>query len=132
MGLYQDQLLPRFQDKVMARKATRGPRARVCAGLHGDVVEVGFGTGLNAPYYPPEVVKVLAIEPSAVCMRLAEPRIAQASARVELAGLNGQHLDLPSDAFDAVLSTWTLCTIPDIAVALAAMRRVLKDGGSFH
>ena len=49
-----------------------------------------------------------------------------------MAGLNGQHLDLPSDEFDAVLSTWTLCTIPDAAVALSELRRVLKSGGSFH
>jgi len=132
MGLYQDQLLPRFQDKVMSRKATREPRARVCAGLHGEIVEVGFGTGLNAPHYPAEVVKVMAVEPSAVCMRLAEPRIARTSARVELAGLSGEHLDLPSDEFDGVLSTWTLCTIPDVGVALSELRRVLKGGGSFH
>jgi ubiquinone/menaquinone biosynthesis C-methylase UbiE len=132
MGLYQDQILPRFQDRAMARKATQEPRARICAGLRGDVVEIGFGTGLNVRYYPPEVVRVFAVEPSAVCMRLAEPRIARSSARVELAGLDGQHLDLHSDGFDGVLSTWTLCTIPDIAVALAEVRRVLKGGGSFH
>ena len=132
MGVYQDQLLPRFQDKVMARKGTREPRSRVCAGLQGDVVEVGFGTGLNATHYPPEVARVFAVEPSTVCMRLAAPRIARCAARVELAGLNGQHLDLPSDAFDGVLSTWTLCTIPDVTVALAELRRVLKGGGTFH
>jgi ubiquinone/menaquinone biosynthesis C-methylase UbiE len=132
MGFYQDQLLPRFQDRVMSRKATREPRARVCAGLHGEIVEVGFGTGLNAPYYPPEVVTVFAVEPSALCMRLAKPRIARSSARVEPAGLNGQRLDLPSGQFDAVLSTWNLCTIPDAAGALTELRRVLKSGGSFH
>ena len=52
MGVYQDQLLPRLQDRVMARKPNREIRARVCAGLRGDVVEVGFGTGLNVRYYP--------------------------------------------------------------------------------
>jgi hypothetical protein len=61
MGIYQDQLLPRFQDKVMARKATREVRARVCSGLAGEVVEVGFGTGLNARYYPAAVTKVAAV-----------------------------------------------------------------------
>lgn len=132
MGVYQDQLLPRFQDLVMARKATREPRARVCAGLRGAVVEVGFGTGLNAPFYPAEVGTVFAVEPSSLCMRLAQRRIAESSARVELAGLNGQCLDLPSDQFDAALSTWTLCTIPDVMLALAELRRVLKGGGSFH
>lgn len=113
MAVYRDQLLPRFQDRVMDRKATREVRARICNGLSGEVVEVGFGTGLNAAYYPKEVTKVLAVEPSTVCMRLAEPRIAKVSAPVELAGLNGERLDLPTEEFGAVLSTWTLSpTLP--------------------
>src|SRR5712691_6863886 len=132
MGFYQDQLLPRFQDKVMARKSNRAVRARVCEGLHGAVLEVGFGTGLNARYYPAAVTRVVAIEPSRVCMRIAEPRIAKASVPVAYGGLTGEQLDLPSGEFDAVLSTWTLCTIPNLEVALAEMRRVLKPGGSFH
>src|SRR5438477_2438289 len=132
MGLYSDQLLPRFQDKVMARKPNRAVRARVCEGLEGAVVEVGFGTALNAPYYPPAVKKVVAIEPSKVCMRIAEPRIAKANVPIEYGGLTGERLDLPSGEFDAVLSTWTLCTIPNLDAALAEMRRVLKPGGSFH
>jgi ubiquinone/menaquinone biosynthesis C-methylase UbiE len=132
MSFYEDQLLPRFQDKVMDRRPTREVRSRVCSGLRGNVVEIGFGTGLNAPYYPAEVTKVMAIEPSTVCMRLAEPRIARSSVMVELAGLDGQRLDLPTEGFDVVLSTWTMCTIPDLAVALQEMRRVLRPGGSLH
>jgi len=132
MGFYQDRVLPRFQDKVMNRKATRPVRARVCAGLEGKVVEIGFGTGLNAPYYPPSVAEVAAVEPSALCMRLAQPRVATSRAPVELAGLTGERLDLPSEEFDSALSTWTLCTIPDLAAALSEVRRVLKPGGSFH
>jgi ubiquinone/menaquinone biosynthesis C-methylase UbiE len=132
MGFYREQVLPRFQDKVMDRKDTREVRARVCSGLSGNVVEVGFGTGLNAPYYPPEVATVAAVEPSAVCMRIAQPRIARIAANVEFAGLTGESLDLPSENFDAALSTWTLCTIPDVNAALAEIRRVLKPGGRFH
>jgi len=132
MSFYRDQVLPRLQDKVMARESAREVRARVCAGLVGDVIEVGFGTGLNARYYPPEVTKVFAIEPSRVCMRLAVPRIARSSVPVESAGLNGEHIDLPSERFDAALSTWTLCTIPDLPSALAELRRVLKPCGTFH
>jgi len=132
MGFYQEQLLPRIQDKVMARKPNRAVRARVCEGLRGAVVEVGFGTGLNAPYYPTEVSKMVAIEPSRVCTRIAEPRLDETSVPVEYGGLTGERLDLPSGEFDAVLSTWTLCTIPNLARALAEMRRVLKPGGSFH
>lgn len=132
MSFYREQVLPRFQDKVMNRKPMREVRDRLCAGLRGEVVEVGFGTGLNAAYYPDEVTKVLAVEPSTVCMKIAKPRIAKSSAPVELAGLTGEHLDLPSDSFDAVLSTWTLCTIPDLAAALAEMRRVLKPDGALY
>jgi len=132
MGIYQDRLLPRFQDKIMARKANRPVRARVCEGLAGDVVEVGFGTGLNTFYYPAEVTRVFAVEPSELCMRLAAPRIAKAKTPVELAGLTGERLDLPDEAFDAVLSTWTFCTIPDLAQALSEVRRVLKPRGAVH
>jgi ubiquinone/menaquinone biosynthesis C-methylase UbiE len=132
MGFYQDQVLPRFQNKVMDRKDLREIRARVCSGMAGDVVEVGFGTGLNSPYYPTQVAKVAAVEPSAVCMRIAQPRIAATSADVELAGLTGEALELPSEEFDTALSTWTLCTIPNLDAALAEIRRVLKPGGRFH
>jgi SAM-dependent methyltransferase len=65
-------------------------------------------------------------------MRLAEHRIDETPVDVQLAGLTGEHLDLPSGAFDAVLSTWTLCTIPNLGEALGEMRRVLKPGGAFH
>ena len=132
MGFYSEHLLPRFQDKVMARKPTREVRARVCDGLDGSIVEIGFGTGLNTPYYPPAVSRIVAIEPSKVCMKIAAPRIDKSSAPVEYGGLTGERLDLPSGEFDAVLSTWTLCTIPNLDAALAEIRRVLKPGGTFH
>lgn len=132
MGLYKEQFLPRLQDKVMSRNGTREVRQRVCSGLIGEVVEVGFGTGLNVPFYPVEVSRIFAVEPSRVCMRLAEDRIARTNICVDLAGLTGEHLDLPTASCDAVLSTWTLCTIPDLDAALEEMRRVLKPGGTFH
>jgi hypothetical protein len=84
MGFYVEQLLPRFQDKVMDRKDMREVRARVAARLAGDVIEIGFGTGLNAPFYPADVFKVAAVEPSTLCMRIAQPRIGRTSAKVEL------------------------------------------------
>jgi ubiquinone/menaquinone biosynthesis C-methylase UbiE len=129
---YKEQILPRLQDKVMRRTGTREVRQRVCSGLAGDVLEIGFGTGLNMPYYPLEVTRIFAVEPSRVCMQLAEDRIARGGIPVELAGLNGEHLELPSASFDSILSTWTLCTIPKIDEALTEMRRVLKPGGTFR
>jgi ubiquinone/menaquinone biosynthesis C-methylase UbiE len=132
MGVYTEQVLPRLQDKVMGRKPTRAVRSRVCAGLSGEVVEIGFGTGLNTPYYPLEVTRVLAVEPSSICMHIAEPRIERSAVPVEQAGLTGERLDLASDRVDAVLSMWTLCTIPNVSAALGEMRRVLRSGGSLH
>jgi ubiquinone/menaquinone biosynthesis C-methylase UbiE len=132
VGLYREQILPRIQDKVMATKSNRPVRQRVCEGLHGRVLEVGFGTGLNTWYYPADVTKIVAIEPSAVCMRIAAPRIERAAAPVENGGLTGERLDLPDDAFDAVLSTWTMCSIPNLPAALGELRRVLKPGGKLH
>jgi len=132
VSIYRDKVLPRLQDKAMNRQGTREVRARVCAGLSGKVLEVGFGTGLNVGYYPHAVTTVLAVEPSGLCMRIAEPRIASSTVPVELAGLTGERLDLSSEDVDVVLSTWTLCTIPDLAAALGELRRVLKPGGTFH
>src|ERR1019366_7307659 len=106
MSIYADQVLPRLQDKAMNRHGLREVRARVCAGLSGKVVEIGFGTGLNVAYYPPQVERVFAIEPSRVCMDLAHRRIAKSATPVELAGLTGEDLDLSPEDFDAVLSTW--------------------------
>jgi len=132
MGLYREQILPRLQDVVMRRMPNGPMRSRVCAGLVGSVVEIGFGTGLNVRYYPSTVTKIVAIEPSAVCMRIAAPRIAQTPIPVEYGGLTGERLNLPSSTFDAALSTWTMCTIPDLQPALAEIRRVLKPGGTLH
>ena len=132
MSFYGDKVLPRLQDKAMNRQGIREVRARVCAGLTGKVLEIGFGTGLNVRYYPLEVTTVLAVEPSRACMRLAAPRISSSNTVVEHAGLTGEHLDLPSEEADVALSTWTLCTIPDLSAALGEVRRVLKPGGTFH
>ncbi len=132
MSFYANKVLPRLQDRAMNRRGLREVRARVCAGLSGKVVEIGFGTGLNVAYYPPQVERVFAIEPSRVCMQIAQPRIAKSATPVELAGLTGEHLDLASEEFDAVLSTWTLCSIPNLGLALQEIRRVLKPQGTFH
>lgn len=105
MGFYREAVLPRLLDQIMSGNAMRESRARARAELCGEVVEIGFGTGLNAPYCPPEVTRVFAVEPSALCTRVAQPRIDLAATPVELAGLDGERLELASEAFDAVLST---------------------------
>ncbi|MEU9305478.1 class I SAM-dependent methyltransferase [Streptomyces sp. NPDC048269] len=132
MGFYADQVLPRILDLVCGLKTARPLRRRVCVGLTGDVVEIGFGTGHNVPFYPQAVSSVAAVEPSDVGWRLAAGRVRAARVPVRRAGLDGQSLPFEDDTFDTALSTWTLCTIPDADVALRELRRVLKPGGTLH
>jgi SAM-dependent methyltransferase len=132
MGIYGDHVLPRIVNAACGLKAVEPLRQRVCAGLEGEVVELGFGSGLNIPFYPPSVTRVAAVEPADVGWKLAEKRLTATSVPVERAGLDGQSLPFADDSYDAALSTWTLCTIPDVAAALAEVRRVLKPGGTLH
>ena len=132
MAYYQDQLLPRIQNRIMDNKGMRSRRQRVCEGLRGDVIEIGFGSGLNVPYYPDEVSGVWAVDPSSKGYDLARGRLADATTPVHRAGLDGEELDLEDERFDAALSTWTLCTIPNVEQALVELHRVLKPGAVFH
>ena len=106
-------------------------RPRATEGLAGRVLEIGFGSGLNLPCYPREVREVLALEPSDVARRLARPLLERAPFPVRFVGLRGEEIPLEDESVDAVLSTWTLCTIPDLTRALAELRRVLRPGGRF-
>lgn len=119
MGFYDDRVLPHVINVVMDTKQSRAIRARVCAGVEGHVVEIGFGTGHNLPFLSAEVRSLRAVEPSGVGVRLARERIARSSVPVEVVGLDGQHLPLEDASADAVLSTWSLCTIPDPVTAFA-------------
>lgn len=129
MGLWRTHVVPRLADKSLDNKVVRETRDRVCAGLHGDVLEIGFGSGLNVPHYPPAVAGVWAVDPSAVARKLGRERIEASTVPIEIAGLDGQRLDLPDARFDAALSTYTMCTIPDVDAALREVLRVLKPGG---
>ena len=132
MGFYDRRVLPRILNSVCDTRTVEPLRRRVCAGLAGDVVEIGFGSGLNTPYYPAAVTGVAAVEPSDLGWKLAGQRLKAASVPVRRSGLDGQSLPLADNSYDAALSTWTLCTIPDAAAALREVRRVLKPGGALH
>jgi SAM-dependent methyltransferase len=132
MGFYERRVLPRILNTAGGMKALQPLRRRVCEGLTGDVVEIGFGSGLNMPFYPAAVTRVAAVEPSDLGWQLAGQRLKAASVPVQRSGLDGQSLPFEDDSYDAALSTWTLCTIPDAAAALREVRRVLKPGGTLH
>lgn len=132
MGFYATRLLPRIINAACGLKSTVPLRQRVCVGLHGEVVELGFGSGLNVAHYPAAVTGVAAIEPADVGWKLAQKRVAESSVPVRRTGLDGQSLPLLDDSCDSAISTWTLCTIPDVSAALHEVRRVLRPGGTLH
>jgi ubiquinone/menaquinone biosynthesis C-methylase UbiE len=132
MAVWRDHMLPRIVGKACARRDFADPRRRALSGVAGDVVEIGFGSGHNLVYYPRDVDRVLAVEPSLVARQLAEPRLAAATVSVEFVGLDGQHLALPDDCADTAVSTFTLCTIPDVVRTLGELARVLRPGARLH
>ncbi len=132
MGVYGEHVLPRIINVCCGLKPLRPLRERVCEGLRGRVVEVGFGSGLNVPYYPATITGLAAVEPSDTGWELAGKRRAATSLAIERTGLDGQSLPLADGSCDAALSTFTLCTIPDVHAALEELRRVLKPGAALH
>lgn len=132
MGFYESRVLPRVIDVALGGRDLDAVRARVTAGLAGEVVEIGFGSGRNVPHYPAAVTRVRAVDPATAGRRLAAARVAASPVPVEYVGLDGQELPIDDASVDHVLTTWTLCTIPDVARALAETVRVLRPGGRLH
>lgn len=131
MGFYEDRILPRIITKTCGMPAMDKLRRRACEPLSGRVVEIGFGSGFNIGQYPEAVTQVAAVEPSDAGWRLGAERIASSTVPIQRSGLDGQNLPFDDDAFDSALSTFTLCTIPDLPTALSELRRVVKPGGVF-
>jgi ubiquinone/menaquinone biosynthesis C-methylase UbiE len=132
MSLYGDHILPRCLDFGLSRPHFNVARERITQGLVGEVVEIGFGSGLNLAYYPNTVTKIHAVDPAEVGRRLARKRLRACKIPVAWSGLDGQRLTLPAQSMDAALCTFTLCTIPDAVRALQEVRRVLKPGAALH
>lgn len=132
MGWWTERVVPHLADRALSTRPVLALRDQVCEGLTGQVVEIGFGSGLNVPYYPDSVTSVDAIDPSGEGWGMAESRVAGSAVPIRRAGLDGQVIEAPADTYHSALSTFSLCTIPDVETALAEVRRVLVPGGTFH
>ncbi len=132
MGFYADVILPRLTDWGLGGPDVAPYRRAALADVRGEVLEIGFGTGLNLPHYPAGVRKLTTVDVSPGMSKLARKRIAASPIAVDHRVLNGERLPFAGDTFDSVASTFTLCSIGDVGQALREIRRVLKPGGRFH
>jgi ubiquinone/menaquinone biosynthesis C-methylase UbiE len=106
-------------------------RKELLADVGGEVLEVGFGTGLNLAHYPRHVRRITTVDPNTGMNKLARRRVAGSGIDVDQRTLRGEDLPFGDGTFDCVVSTWTLCSIPEVGRALAEVYRVLKPGGRF-
>jgi SAM-dependent methyltransferase len=132
VGWWSERVVPRMADRSLSSRPIMELRSDVCAGLSGRLLEIGFGSGLNVSAYPTGVTSVDAVEPSDVGWKLSAERRSRSPVPVNRVGLDGRRLAAADATYDAVLSTFTLCTIPDVEAALAEVRRVLRPGGTLH
>ncbi len=131
MGLYSAYIFPRLMDWGMNRAGFQRLRSDLLRSARGEVLEIGLGTGLNLSHYPAGVSRLRAVDPAPLLPDRVAERAANVSFPVELSRAGAEQLPYGDHSFDCVVSTWTLCTIPDPVQALREVRRVLKPTGWF-
>jgi ubiquinone/menaquinone biosynthesis C-methylase UbiE len=128
MGLYQHWILPALIDLAMRNKRLRPYRERIAGAAEGRVLEIGIGSGLNLPFYPPGS-EIFGLDPSPQLLTRTRRKAHSTTGHVQLLSGSAEHIPLADRSVDTIVSTWTACSIPDVAAALAEMRRVLRPGG---
>lgn len=131
MGFYKRVIFPRLCDLLLGGPLVARHRRALLAEAYGEVLEVGFGTGLNLPFYPEGVRRLTAVDPNDGTHALARQRSRRSRVTVERRVLSGERLPFDDGTFDCVVSTFTLCSITDVGAALSAACRVLRPGGRF-
>jgi ubiquinone/menaquinone biosynthesis C-methylase UbiE len=132
MGFYARHILPWMIDKIMTGDVVDADRARIVPRASGEVLELGIGSGHNLSFYGPEVRALHAIEPSAELAAMARERAGDVAFPVMIAETSAEDMPFENKSFDSAVVTWALCSIPDMAAALAEVRRVLKPSGALH
>ncbi|MCL2428758.1 MAG: class I SAM-dependent methyltransferase [Alphaproteobacteria bacterium] len=130
MGLYQRYIVPSLTHLAMRQSSLVPYRSRVIGAAEGRVLEIGIGSGLNFPLYGTAITSVVGLEPSSELLRMAATRVPSAAVPISLLDASAESIPLETASIDTVITTWTLCTIPDTPRALAEMRRVLRPGGA--
>lgn len=132
MGLYKRYVFPRVINVVMNTGNMKKARVATLTDVSGEVFEIGFGTGMNLPFYPERVKAITTADVNPGMNAAARKRIAESSIEVDNHVLDGEHLPMEDERFDSVVCTWTLCSIPNAGKALGEMKRILKPGGRLY
>ena len=130
MGFYRRHIVPCLTHLAMSQKQLLPFRRHIVGAAEGRVLEIGVGSGLNFPLYGAAADSVIGLEPSAELLRMARARARHAAVPVTLLDASAEAIPLDAGSIDTVVTTWTLCTIPNSSRALAEMRRVLKPSGA--
>ncbi|MFZ0842033.1 MAG: class I SAM-dependent methyltransferase [Xanthobacteraceae bacterium] len=131
MSFYQDRIVPHLINLAMRNRQLVPYRKRVISAAQGRVLEIGIGSGANIPFYGSSSREVIGLEPAPRLIAMAKHARSKSGLPVTLIEGSSEAIPLDSASVDTVVSTWTLCSIPDAVVALREMRRVLKPGGRF-
>jgi ubiquinone/menaquinone biosynthesis C-methylase UbiE len=131
MGFYSRKIFPYLLDWSLSDATFNKYRQEILAEVEGEVLEIGFGTGLNLSFYPDEIHKIITVDNNPGVHKLAQKRIANSNITVDHRILSGENLPMADSTFDSVVSTWTLCSIEKVEQAVKEIYRVLKPGGKF-
>lgn len=131
MGFYSQKIFPYLLDWSLSDSTFNQYRQEVLAEVEGEVLEIGFGTGLNLSFYPDEINNIITVDNNPGVHKLAQKRIEKSTVTVDHRILSGENLPMADSKFDSVVSTWTLCSIEKVEQAVKEIHRVLKPGGKF-
>lgn len=127
---YQQRIFPHLLNQIMQTPSMMDARAELLRKVKGQVLEIGFGTGLNLPFY--QVEQLIALEPNTDLYQLAQKNVLNAPFNVQHIQASAEKLPFADHSIDQIVSTWTLCSIANLQQALAEIYRVLKPEGTFH
>lgn len=129
VGFYRNRVLPWIIDASMRNRELRPYRERVISSAEGTILEIGVGAGANLPFYGPKATTIVAIEPAAPLIEMTRELATRRQLPVELIAASAENIPLPDRQFDTVVTTFTLCSIPDVMRAMKEIRRVMKPNG---